>query len=178
MKCLSIRQPWAWAIFHLKKNIENRTWSTSYRGPLLIHAGKGFDEAGQQFLLMQGFRLPCRIDFSRGGIVGIAELIGCVKSSSSSWFEGPYGLLLRRARSLLFFSYPGKPGLFEVHPPARLIPAIQDWFREGKKVLPIEEELESLAREIITENWKRLPPDLTDRLDDYLLEEILENPSP
>ena len=33
MKCLSIRQPWAWAIIHAGKDIENRCWPTSYRGP-------------------------------------------------------------------------------------------------------------------------------------------------
>ena len=38
MKCLSILQPWAWAIIHGGKDVENRTWRTAYRGPLLIHA--------------------------------------------------------------------------------------------------------------------------------------------
>jgi len=36
---LSIRQPWAWLIVQGHKPIENRTWPTTYRGPLLIHAG-------------------------------------------------------------------------------------------------------------------------------------------
>ena len=36
MKALSLRPHWAYAIFHLGKDIENRTWSTAYRGPLLI----------------------------------------------------------------------------------------------------------------------------------------------
>ena len=39
MKVLSIRQPWAWAIVAGFKPVENRTWKTGYRGPLLIHAG-------------------------------------------------------------------------------------------------------------------------------------------
>jgi hypothetical protein len=38
-KGLTVRQPWAAAIAHFGKNVENRTWSTRYRGPLLIHAG-------------------------------------------------------------------------------------------------------------------------------------------
>jgi hypothetical protein len=42
VKALSIRQPWAWAILHAGKRIENRDWrSCHYRGPLLIHAAKG-----------------------------------------------------------------------------------------------------------------------------------------
>lgn len=41
MKALSIRQPWAWAIVNAGKRVENRTWETRYRGPILIHAAKG-----------------------------------------------------------------------------------------------------------------------------------------
>jgi len=37
-RALSIRQPWAYAILHLGKDIENRPWRTNFRGPLLIHA--------------------------------------------------------------------------------------------------------------------------------------------
>jgi len=38
VKILSICQPWAHAIVFMTKRIENRSWSTPYRGPLLIHA--------------------------------------------------------------------------------------------------------------------------------------------
>jgi hypothetical protein len=37
-KVLTIRQPWAGLILLSLKDIENRTWSTSYRGKLIIHA--------------------------------------------------------------------------------------------------------------------------------------------
>jgi hypothetical protein len=37
MKVISIRQPWAELIVRGKKDIENRTWNTCYRGPLAIH---------------------------------------------------------------------------------------------------------------------------------------------
>ena len=40
IKCLSVCEPWAWAIIHGPKGIENRSWATAYRGPLLIHASK------------------------------------------------------------------------------------------------------------------------------------------
>jgi hypothetical protein len=46
MKALSIRQPWAWAIAHGGKDVENRTWGGGYRGPLAIHAGARWDEDG------------------------------------------------------------------------------------------------------------------------------------
>jgi hypothetical protein len=35
---LSIRQPWASLILLAGKDIENRTWETRLRGPILIHA--------------------------------------------------------------------------------------------------------------------------------------------
>ena len=41
MIALSIRQPWAYCILDYGKDIENRTWSTSIRGRVLIHASKG-----------------------------------------------------------------------------------------------------------------------------------------
>lgn len=39
MRALTIRQPWADAIVHGMKRVENRTWTRAYRGPILIHAG-------------------------------------------------------------------------------------------------------------------------------------------
>lgn len=45
MKCLTICQPYAALIMlpdddDRAKRVENRTWSTNYRGPLLIHAAE------------------------------------------------------------------------------------------------------------------------------------------
>lgn len=50
MKALSVRQPWAWAIAKGYKPVENRTWSTQYRGPLAIHAGQRWDDSGDEAL--------------------------------------------------------------------------------------------------------------------------------
>jgi activating signal cointegrator 1 len=40
MKAISLWQPWASAIALGAKTIETRSWATSYRGPLAIHAAK------------------------------------------------------------------------------------------------------------------------------------------
>lgn len=40
MKAITITQPWATLIAQGHKRIETRSWSTTYRGPLAIHAGK------------------------------------------------------------------------------------------------------------------------------------------
>lgn len=41
MRILTVRQPWAWAIIHGGKDVENRTRNIAgdYRGPVAIHAG-------------------------------------------------------------------------------------------------------------------------------------------
>ena len=42
---LSVKQPWASLIASGKKSIETRSWSTQYRGPLLICSGQSPDVA-------------------------------------------------------------------------------------------------------------------------------------
>lgn len=41
---LTVRQPWAWAIIHGEKTVENRVRNIAgaYRGPVLIHAAKAY----------------------------------------------------------------------------------------------------------------------------------------
>lgn len=41
MKALTLTQPWASLVARGEKKIETRSWRTSYRGPLAIHAAKG-----------------------------------------------------------------------------------------------------------------------------------------
>lgn len=104
---LSIRQPWAWAILHAGKRIENREWrgGCSYRGPVLIHAslwpaGFKLDKSpavsipaadahheAQAMLAMAGNAgapLPDKVTLRmlyehRGGIVGRANIVGVVE---------------------------------------------------------------------------------------------------
>jgi hypothetical protein len=40
MKAISLWQPWATLVAIGAKTIETRGWSTSYRGPIAIHAAK------------------------------------------------------------------------------------------------------------------------------------------
>ena len=54
MKALTIRQPWADAIVHGTKRTENRTWKTTHRGPVLIHAGVAYDPMGRFIIHMFG----------------------------------------------------------------------------------------------------------------------------
>ena len=50
MRILTVRQPWAWALIHGGKDVENRLRNIAgdYRGPVAIHAGLArFEDQGQ-----------------------------------------------------------------------------------------------------------------------------------
>lgn len=124
MKALSIRQPWAWLIVNGHKDIENRTWPTQRRGPILIHAGKAMTQTeyedvcrfleSKDCLRHLNAILPVPVDLERGGIVGQAEITGCVNDHPSPWFMGEYGFLVRNAKPLPFRRLTGSLGFFEV----------------------------------------------------------------
>ncbi len=42
MKAISLTEPWAQLVALGAKRVETRSWATAYRGPLAIHAAKGF----------------------------------------------------------------------------------------------------------------------------------------
>ena len=55
-RCLSLTQPYATLVASGAKRIETRNWKTNYRGPLAIHAAKGFPSDYQLLCLHQPFR--------------------------------------------------------------------------------------------------------------------------
>lgn len=81
---LTVRQPWAWAIVHGYKDVENRTWTTSYRGRLLIHASRNDDSKGFETLRRRRIRLDDDT-LVRGAIIGSVELVEIVDDSRSPW---------------------------------------------------------------------------------------------
>jgi hypothetical protein len=112
MRALSIRQPWASLIVAGCKDVENRTWRTSVRGRILVHAGLALDRAGLEFAAKLGIEIdPATLD--RGGVIGSVEIVDCVDYSESPWFFGPFGFLLRSPQRLPFRPCPGKLGFFE-----------------------------------------------------------------
>lgn len=126
MKALSIMQPWAWLIVNGFKAVENRSWNTNFRGPLLIHAGKKFDEYAFEFI-SDTFpdvwnKMPDRQLIERGGIVGSCTLDHVVEerhkhlltSRDKPWFFGEFGFILENASPLKFMPLRGQLGFFEV----------------------------------------------------------------
>lgn len=134
---LSVRQPWAWAILHAGKGIENRSAASirhmNFSGVdrLAIHAAKGMTrdeyEEAAEFMVEIGVPCPPAAALARGGIVGAVAFGGIVTKSGSPWFFGPRWLLLEEPSPCAFIPCRGALGLFEwtpgdpaaVPPPAR-----------------------------------------------------------
>lgn len=85
-KALSIKQPWAWAIIEGFKDVENRSWPTSYRGPLFIHAGLKEAPLGWLALEREGIDFLCEVE--KGGIIGVVDLVACVEGCDSPMGDG------------------------------------------------------------------------------------------
>jgi hypothetical protein len=122
MRMLSIRQPWLWAILHAGKRVENRTWSTPYRGPVALHAGKALTEQDRNDFIVfyAGLRdvppLPDLQALPRGGILGVANIVGVRPHTDrvtlpDPWYFGPFGLLLQDVHIVPFMPLRGSLGL-------------------------------------------------------------------
>lgn len=137
MKAITISQPWADLIARGEKFIENRTWSTDYRGPLAIHAGKG-----SQYLNRQELER-----YTTGAIVATCDLVAIVNRlaptrdqlneleragftweqvNAHRYADGPFCWVLSEIRAANEpFAITGRQGLWNV-PPAALDAAVDD----------------------------------------------------
>jgi hypothetical protein len=108
MRCITLTQPWATLVALGMKKIETRSWATSYRGKLAIHAAQGLGPVGGS----RGLEALCRSEpfasalgfepdpfkaallanlapfqhtpalLPRGAIVAVCDLIGVVPVAS------------------------------------------------------------------------------------------------
>jgi hypothetical protein len=91
MRALSLTQPWATLAAIGAKTIETRSWPTYYRGPLLIHASKGFPGWARDVCLRPRFQMAlgragycgAPAELTVGAIIGIVTLVGCVSTSQA-----------------------------------------------------------------------------------------------
>ena len=105
-----MRQPWASLIIHGEKDVENRTWTTRYRGLLAIHAGHRFDRNLQPW---QRSSVAAVDAFPRGAIIGVVELMDIVRDSSSRWAEPTcYHWVLANPRAIEPVPVRGRLGLW------------------------------------------------------------------
>lgn len=85
MKAITIRQPWASLIAFGDKIYETRSWSTKYRGPVAIHAGKNLDKDAFRYLITPLATMEqlqkCGItpytvdDLPYGAVIAMADLV-------------------------------------------------------------------------------------------------------
>lgn len=88
MRALTLKQPWADAITYGPKRTENRTWTTKYRGPVLIHAGAAYDLMGR-FIITDRAALNSWPD-TRKAVIATAELVdihAAAKECCPQWGE-------------------------------------------------------------------------------------------
>jgi len=134
---LSVRQPWAWAIIHAGKPLENRTaFMIRHLNPVTgrraIHASKGmtrdeYDE-GCEFMFRHGIECPAPADLLRGGIIGSVTVTGVVKESDNPWFFGPRALVLADPTPCDFIPAVGALGYFRWKPAdASNVPPPAQW---------------------------------------------------
>ena len=126
-RAITVCQPWAAAIVAGFKRYENRTWSTRYRGPLLIHAGLSTRWVGSGREAIEGLGIPVP-PLAFGAILGSVDLVRCFEfprhatqqAKSDPLAEGPVCWELARPRRLAeAVPCKGSLGLFGV--PDRLL---------------------------------------------------------
>lgn len=101
MKAVSLLQPWASLVAVGAKKIETRSWGTNYRGPLAIHASKGWNIEQSSLLSCWEFQAGlaplvgrplnfAKLTWSgieekhlpRGAVVAVCNLVDCVPTDS------------------------------------------------------------------------------------------------
>lgn len=73
MKVITLKQPWATLVAEGYKKYEFRSWKCSYRGKILIHAGKGVDKEGMSRAKKLGLT-----DFPTSKILAEVTLTDCI----------------------------------------------------------------------------------------------------
>jgi len=141
MKGLTIHQPWASLICSNtplpagvpRKRIENRTWPTRYRGPMLVHSSLNHDAVQRAYVNGRRLYELDREWCSRqphGVLLGLVELVDCFQVGSEGeqvalrrfpWLhghpyaDGPWCWVLGNARALVEpRPYTGSQGLWTV----------------------------------------------------------------
>jgi activating signal cointegrator 1 len=136
IKGLSLWQPWASLIALGHKRIETRSWSTTYRGWIAIHAAKKWSKDLQALCYRDPF-LECLadLDLSRdknlplGGFVAVARLVavdrtevitfpktreGFRERSFGDYRTGRFAWRLEEITAIEFLPAAGKQGLWTV----------------------------------------------------------------
>lgn len=134
---LAVRQPWAWAIIHAGKDLENREWKRwkadwKFHGRVAILASSGMTRAeyedSRKFINSIATKVcPLPHELIRGAVIGHVEITGNVWESQSPWFFGPGALTLRDPVAILPVPASGQLGFFEWAPSDRPLVEPAKW---------------------------------------------------
>lgn len=98
MRALSLSRPWTTLVLRHGKDVENRTWTTSYRGPLVVHGAKSYDRRAESWAIYALGRSPLS-GYERDeptGLLGIVELVSvCTRAIDGEGREcdcGPWAM--------------------------------------------------------------------------------------
>lgn len=128
IRVITVRQPWAWAIMHGGKDIENRDHRqfATLRGPVAIHCSKhvsqrDYNDAAEFIAAIGDVKPPSYQEAKQtmGHVLGLVEVEDFLEmSNGSAWFFGPYGLLLRNPQPFeVSLPAKGKLGVWQWEPP-------------------------------------------------------------
>ncbi len=109
VKAVSVKQPWANLIASGQKTIETRTWSTNYRGELLIVSSKSPRIAPAGFGLAIAALVECRPMAKHDEAAACCD----VYPNAQAW-------VLEDIRRIDPFPVSGRLGLYEVELPEHL----------------------------------------------------------
>jgi hypothetical protein len=87
---LSVKQPWAALLALGVKTVEVRTWPTSRRGPVLIHAAKVPDPRPEAWAWVTTPELRALAELT-GGVIGVGALVDCLRYDTPAKFAADRG---------------------------------------------------------------------------------------
>lgn len=139
MKALSLYQPWATLVAMEQKKIETRSWQTSYRGTLAIHASKNtsyimrskkdyiLDDYPFCFLTNKETFLWAHERFPLGAVIALARLVDCLPTDQ---IKRAFGRLWIKSTSGVSYQISEREQNFGDYSPGRYM-----WFLDQIVVL-------------------------------------------
>lgn len=159
MKALTLTQPWATLLAIGAKRIETRSWSTAYRGPLAIHAAKGFPRDAQNYVLIEPFRSALKPIVSSkqlpvGMVIATCELVDILPTEArgclSGVFEDYPEFDTEQERAFGDYS-PNRFGwvfenvrAFDIPIPAKGALSLWDWSEAQRAETPVQRETKEI----------------------------------
>src|SRR3990167_3479942 len=99
MKCISLQPPWGCLLVHgqemeYPKDFENRNWPSAFRGRIVIHQSRRFDQEGYGAIRDIDIESWCYLhdhpdEACAYGLIGESTFAEQVTASRPKWFCGP-----------------------------------------------------------------------------------------